>query len=70
LLIQCFCSNLIIGFLVSYATYALRDFYNVKGNIAALIGNISAIGGIIKLSLIFVGPINEIYGRRKPMMVG
>ena len=25
--------------------------------------------GIIKLAFIFVGPINEIYGRRKPMIV-
>ena len=64
-----FSGECILGFLISYSTYALRDFYHIKGDIAAVIGNISAICGVVKLSLIFVGPINEIYGRRKPMML-
>ena len=64
-----FTQNCIVGFIVGYTTYAVRDFYHVQGNIAATIGNISAILGIAKLTFIFVGPINEIYGRRKPLIV-
>jgi hypothetical protein len=64
-----FTQNCIVGFLVGYNTYALRDFYHVQVNIAALIGNISAMVGVIKLTFIFIGPINEIYGRRKPLIV-
>ena len=65
--VSTFQADCVTSFLLYYATYALRDFYNVKENVAALIGNISAISGFIKLTFIFVGPINEIYGRRKPL---
>ena len=66
--VNTFQADCVTAFLLYYATYALKDFYNIKENVAALIGNISAISGFIKLTFIFVGPINEIYGRRKPLV--